>query len=173
MGSLHDLRPTSPGYATEPVADAFDWADASAELVSGAWYLVVFRSVRRLDADETRLNELDDAAHLEASRAPGFVHYFKGPKADDGTCLSFCIWDSRAQARSGAGMPAHREAVMVLDEMYAAYTLEFLRMGRAHAGAPLIFEAYDRLPAAIAPPVGDMLAFPPAAPGFDPALAPS
>ena len=51
-------------------------------------------------------------------RAPGFVHYFKGPMGPDGSCLSFCLWQSRADARSAAGRPAHVEAVGLLDEMY-------------------------------------------------------
>ena len=114
--------------------------------VQGEWYLVAFRSIRRDDADEERLCALDEAAHLEAAAAPGFVHYFKGPKADDGSCLSFCLWDSRAEARSASGLPAHREAVTVLDEMYASYTLEFHRVTRSAPEGPLVFEAYDRHP---------------------------
>lgn len=147
MGSLAHLAPVSPSYATLPVEHAFDWERSSDELAQGEWYLVVFRSIRRDDADEVRLTTLDDAAHAEAAAAPGFVHYFKGPKADDGSCLSFCLWDSRAAARHAAGLPAHREAVTVLDEMYASYTLEFRRVTRDLPDAPLRFEAYDQHPA--------------------------
>jgi hypothetical protein len=166
MDSLESLRPVSAGYAALPVAHAFDWQAASAELDVGEWYLVAFRSIRRDDADEERLAALDTAAHHEAAGAPGFVHYFKGPKADDGSCLSFCLWDSRADARSAAGLPAHREAVTVLDEMYASYTLEFQRVSRSALGAPLVFEPYDRHPAPEPSPA-------PAALGFDPSFAPS
>jgi len=146
MDCLESLVPVSASYASLPVAHAFDWEGSSAELGVGEWYLVAFRSIRREGADEARLAALDDAAHHEASHAPGFVHYYKGPKADDGSCLSFCLWDSRADARTAAGLPAHRDAVMVLDEMYAAYTLEFQRVSRASLGAPLVFQPYDRSP---------------------------
>ena len=78
--------------------------------------------------------------------SPGFVHYFKGPRASDGSCLSFCLWTSRAEARAAAGGPNHVQAVGLLDVMYERYTLEFLRVRGSGGGAPLSFEPYDRLP---------------------------
>jgi heme-degrading monooxygenase HmoA len=167
MDSLETLAPVSESYASLPVAQAFDWQRASAELGVGEWYLVAFRSIRRDDADEERLTALDSAAHQEAAGAPGFVHYFKGPKADDGSCLSFCLWDSRADARAAAGLPAHRDAVAVLDEMYATYTLEFQRVSRHAPDAPLAFEPYDRWAGQADPGPA------PADPGFDPSFAPA
>lgn len=167
MDSLEALTPVSASYARLPVALAFDWQRASAELGVGEWYLVAFRSIRRDDADEERLMELDSAAHHEASGAPGFVHYFKGPKADDGSCLSFCLWASRADARTAAGLSAHREAVSVLDEMYTSYTLEFQRVSRSAPDGQLHFEPYDQSPAQ--PEPGPALS----TPGFDPSLAPA
>ncbi len=143
MGDLADLVPVSEAYARLPIADAFTWQDAGADLGDGEWYVVAFRSIRRAGADEYRLNAFDEAAHREAAGAPGFVHYFKGPVANDGSCLSFCLWQSRAEARAAAGRPAHREAVTLLDEMYERYTLEFHRVRRL-AGGPLTFEPYDR-----------------------------
>ena len=143
MDAIPDLRPVSEAYASLPVAEAFTWQDASHELGDGEWYLVGFRSIRRPDADEVRLNDYDEMAHQEAAAAPGFVHYFKGPVASDGSCLSFCLWTSRAEARTAARGSAHLEAVTLLDEMYEQYALEFLRVSR-QAGGPLTFEAYDR-----------------------------
>jgi hypothetical protein len=165
MDCLEALAPVSASYASLPVAQAFAWEASSAELGVGEWYLVAFRSIRRDDADEARLAALDDAAHHEAANAQGFVHYFKGPKADDGSCLSFCLWDSRADARAAAGLPAHLEAVMVLDEMYASYTLEFQRVSRDSLGAPLVFEPYDRQP--VPDPSSTPLL------GLDPSFAPA
>ena len=104
---------------------------------------MAFRSVRRPGADEDRLTAFDEAAHTEAADAPGFVHYFKGPSAADGSCLSFCIWTGRAEARSAAGRPNHVEAVTLLNEMYQDYHLELMRM-RGHADGRLTFEPYDR-----------------------------
>jgi len=146
MDSLARLSPVSDAYATMPVAQAFDWVTAGADLPVGEWYLVAFRSTRRDGADEDRLHHYDDLAHHEAEGAPGFVVYFKGPVASDGTCLSFCMWDSRAHARAAAGGPAHLEAVSLIGEMYQRYELEFWRVQRAVAGAPLSFEPYDRVP---------------------------
>jgi hypothetical protein len=142
MDAFDALAPVSETYATLPVAAAFDWTDVGTQLGDGEWYLVVFRSIRRADADERRLAEYDDRAHHEAQSAPGFVHYFKGPAASDRSCLSFCMWTSRAEARAAAGRPDHVEAVSVLNEMYAAYALEFLRV-TGRAGQSLQFEPYD------------------------------
>jgi hypothetical protein len=146
MDALAALAPISEDYASLPVAEAFDWSDAGRQLGTGEWYLVAFRSIRRAGADEIRLAEFDDRAHHEAESAPGFVHYFKGPAAADGSCLSFCLWTSRAEARAASGRPAHLEAVSVIGEMYEAYTLEFLRV-TGRAGQPLDFEPYDAAPA--------------------------
>jgi hypothetical protein len=145
MDVLQRLAPVSERYASLPVPDAFNWADASSELGDGDWYLVAFRSMRKPGADEERLTAYDEAAHREAAAANGFIHYFKGPAGPDGSCLSFCLWQTRADARAAAGRPDHVRAVSLIDEMYASYTLEFLRVSR-EAGGPLAFEPYDGAP---------------------------
>jgi hypothetical protein len=148
MDGLDGLVPVSDHYAQRPVADAFDWGACAPNLPPGEWYLVAFRSIIRPDADLDRLRAYDDWAHAEASDAPGFVHYFKGPLAADGSCLSFCLWNSRAEARAAAGRPAHRDAVTLVSDVYASYTLEFIRLRKTDATGPLVFEAYD----AVEPP---------------------
>ena len=135
------------------MADAFTWSACSDAFDAGEWYLVAFRSVRRASADEARLTAYDDLAHAEATNCPGFVHYTKGPTAADGSCLSFCLWTSRHDARAAAGQPAHAEAALLVHEMYDSYRLEFLRVSKSHADAPLQFEPFDQ-PA----PVDDPLA---------------
>ena len=145
MDALHRLEPVGERYASLPIADAFNWQDATTHLGDGEWYLVAFRSIRKPDADEAKLEEFDERAHREAARAKGFIHYFKGPRAHDGSCLSFCLWNSRADARAAAGRPAHVRAVSLIDEMYALYTLEFHRVQR-EAGGPLTFAPYDAAP---------------------------
>lgn len=147
MDAFAAFAPVSEAYATLPVEEAFDWSGVARHLGSGEWYLVAFRSIRRADADEIRLAEFDDRAHHEAQSSPGFVHYFKGPAAADRSCLSFCLWTSRAEARAASGRPAHIDAISVIGEMYERYTLEFLRV-TGRAGAPLQFELYDAAPAA-------------------------
>lgn len=142
MDALAALEPVSDAYATLPVGAAFDWSAVGRQLGEGEWYLVAFRSIRRMDIDEIRLATYDELAHQEAATAPGFVHYFKGPAASDRTCLSFCLWTSRSEARAASGRPQHLEAITLLDEMYEFYTLEFLRV-TGRVGAPLRFEPYD------------------------------
>ncbi|MBA2718437.1 MAG: hypothetical protein H0U52_04210 [Chloroflexi bacterium] len=150
MDALSRLEPVSADYASLPVAAAFNWQEAATELAAGEWYLVVFRSIRKASADEVRLNEFDERAHLEAAGAPGFIHYFRGPAGPDGACLSFCLWQTRADARAAAGRPDHVRAVSLIDEMYESYTLEFHRVSR-QVGGVLSFEPYDRiLPVAMA-----------------------
>ena len=150
MDALDALAPVTADYASSPVADAFDWTAAGEALGTGEWYMVAFRSTRRAGADEAKLSMYDEFAHQEAATAPGFVHYFKGPMGPDGSCLSFCLWQDRADARSAAAQPAHVEAVGLLDEMYESYRLEFLRVRRVHDRASLEFEPWFA-----APPVHD------------------
>jgi hypothetical protein len=138
------LAPSSGLYATLPIAEAFDWAALADAVDAGEWYLVCFRSVRQPDADERLLETLDDAAHLEASSAPGFVHYYKGATSEQGECLSFCLWDSRGLAREASGRPAHALASAIVREMYATYRLEFYRVTKRAGGATFEFEPYDR-----------------------------
>src|SRR6202163_3751450 len=113
MDALERLRPVSDRYAEVPVEAAFTWSDVAADLPVGEWYMVVFRSVRRPDTDEDRLDADDNWAHEEATGAPGFQHYFRGPIGSDGACMSFCFWTSRAEARAAAGRPAHGRAVAI------------------------------------------------------------
>lgn len=143
MDALAALTPVSDAYATLPIESAFDWSAAATELGDGEWYMVAFRSIRRIGCDDARLCEYDERAHLEAASAPGFVFYFKGPAAPDRTCLSFCLWTSRAEARAASGRPDHLEAVSLLNEMYQSYNLEFVRV-TGRVGQPLRFEPYDR-----------------------------
>jgi hypothetical protein len=142
VDAFEGLAPVSADYAHLPVGDAFDWSAVADQLGPGEWYLVAFRSVRRDGCDEARLAEMDERAHVEAATSPGFVFYYKGPLATDRTCLSFCMWTSRAEARAAAGRPDHVTAVSVLNEMYERYTLEFVRV-TGTAGMPLRFEPYD------------------------------
>lgn len=170
MDALAGLMPTAETYARLPLADAFTWSDCEATIEPGEWYLVAFRSTIRPDADTDRLREYDDFAHAEASESPGFVHYYKGPLESDGSCLSFCLWSSRAEARAAARLPAHLEAVSLIAETYAEYALEFISVSKANAGATLTFAPYDTVPALQAVP-GPEVATIPTSPalGFSPA----
>jgi hypothetical protein len=143
MHALDGLRPVSPVYATLPVAEAFTWRDVATAIEPGEWYMVAFRSVRREGADEAVLSLYDDWAEQEASLASGFVHYFKGPLGTDRSCLSFCLWTSRAEARAAAAMPKHRNAVTLTGVAYEAYRLEFHRVTKRDEATSLEFEPWD------------------------------
>ena len=145
------LLPVSDRYANLPVAEAFTWSDCAPDVDPGEWYMVAFRSIRRPGADESRLTAYDDWAHTEAMGASGFVHYLKGPTVADGRCLSFCLWDSRAEARASAGRPAHTAAAALTPEAYSEYALEFHRVRRIEGEAGFIFEPYDPVRARKAP----------------------
>ena len=105
---LDRLAPVSDRYASLPVADAFDWAACAADVAPGEWYMVAFRSIRRAGVDEDLLTAHDDWAHAEAMDAPGSSTTSRVPTTPDGRCMSFCLWDSRAEARDAAGRPAHK-----------------------------------------------------------------
>ncbi len=160
------LVPISDRYATLPVDQAFNWMDVLDSVDPGEWYMVAFRSIRRPEADEAKLTAHDDWAHLEANGAPGFVHYFKGPTTLGGQCMSFCLWDSRAEARAAAGRPAHAAAAALTHEAYATYTLEFHRVRRLAGDGGFTFEPYDA-------PSHPTPAEPPLTLGLTPKLAPS
>ena len=53
-------------------------------------------------------------------------------------CLSFCLWESREQARRAAGGASHREAVEITSKMYRAYGLERYDLIRDETGG-LVF----------------------------------
>ena len=173
MDAFAALAPVADHYATLPVEQAFTWAPVADAMEPGEWYMVAFRSILRPDADRERLTHYDEWAHDEATGAKGFVHYFKGPLAADNSCLSFCLWNSRAEARAAAARPAHQEAVTLIAETYEAYALEFLRVRKTAVGSSLEFEPYD------APPVVDRTAGPadvvgeprPAQLGFNPSAS--
>jgi hypothetical protein len=143
MDALERLRPVSDAYGALPVDAAFTWPLVVDDMPVGEWYMVAFRSIRRPDVDEARLDAYDEWAHREAARAPGFAHYFKGPVGTDGACMSFCFWTSRAEARAAAGRPAHARAAAITHETYSTYSLEFHRVRRREGATSLEFELYD------------------------------
>ena len=64
--NFDQVAPVSDRYASLSVADAFTWEACADEVGPGEWYMVAFRSLRRVDADEMRLTAYDDWAHAEA-----------------------------------------------------------------------------------------------------------
>ncbi len=96
-----------------PVESSFNWSECFQDVESGEWYLVVFRSKHRLDADEVLLIELDNDASAAARETPGFLHYFIGTPRATGECLSFWLWENQASSRAGSAKPARHKVIQL------------------------------------------------------------
>ncbi len=131
------VSPTHPDYATLPIEDGFDWSSLS-RCPFDSLYLIVFRSLRRPEADLDLLRELDDRAYEEALASGGLLSYFKGHANEQGQCLSFCLWETGEQARKASGAPRHRSAASITAQTYLTYTLERYRLKKQ--GDNLVFE---------------------------------
>jgi hypothetical protein len=131
------ISPRHPGYATLSIEDGFDWSSLSCCLFERL-YLVAFRSLRRPDVDLDLLSEHDDRAYEEALESGGLLRYFKGHANERGECLSFCLWETREQARQAADAASHRSAVGTTAQMYLSYSLE--RYWIQKTGEELVFE---------------------------------
>ena len=135
--ACQQISPRHPDYATLSIEDAFDWSSLSCCLLERL-YLVVFRSVWQPEADLDLLREHDDRAYEEALASGGLLRYFKGNANERGECLSFCLWETREQARQAADAASHRSAAGVSAQMYLSYLLE--RYWIRKVGEELVFE---------------------------------
>jgi hypothetical protein len=135
--ACQQISPRHPDYATQSIEDAFDWSSLSCCLFDRL-YLVVFRSLWQPEADLDLLREHDDRAFEEAIASGGLLRYFKGNANEGGECLSFCLWETREQARQAADAASHRSAAGVSAQMYLLYTLD--RYWLEKVGEKLVFE---------------------------------
>ena len=140
--ACRQLSPEHPDYANLPIQDGFDWSPSLSGCQFDRLYLVVFRSVRRPTADLHLLREHDDRAYEEALKSGGLLRYFKGHANERGECLSFCLWESREQAREAAGTASHRSATDLTAQMYVSYMLDryWLKKVVHSRGERLVFE---------------------------------
>jgi hypothetical protein len=118
------LTPSTPLYAALPVLQGFNWSDCLVGVDDGQWFLVVFRSIRRADADERLLTEYDDLAYAEALTGQGLLHYFRGSLNERRECLSLCLWEHQQQARDASRLPLHLQAARIARDMYESYVVE-------------------------------------------------
>jgi hypothetical protein len=139
--ACQQISPRHPDYATLSIEDGFDWASLSCCLFERL-YLVAFRSVWQPEADLDLLREHDDRAYEEALVSGGLLRYFKGQANERGECLSFCLWETRQQARQAADAALHRSAAGVSVQMYLSYSLE--RYWIRKVGAKLVFEPIQK-----------------------------
>jgi hypothetical protein len=155
-GSCLRISPKHLNYATLPIRDGFDWSPLY-DCAFDQLYLVVFRSVRRRDADLILLREHDDRAYEEALESGGLLRYFKGHANERGECLSFCLWETRGQARKAAGAAYHSSAAEISAQMYLSYVLD--RYWLKKVDGRLVFERSKAIcrgidPLQIAPSAG-------------------
>ena len=120
--ACQQISPRHEEYAILPVEDGFDWSSLSF-CDFEQLYLVVFRSLRLPEADLDLLREHDDRAYEEALAAGGLLLYFKGQANERGDCLSFCLWESREQARKAAASASHESAASITTQTYLSYTI--------------------------------------------------
>ena len=132
------ISPIHPQYMNLPIQQGFDWEVGLRDGYFDSLYLVVFRSVRRASADLDVLREFDDMAYTEAVAAGGLLRYFKGQMNERRECLSFCLWESREQARAAAGGASHGKAAEITAAMYESYRL--YRYNLVKRPGELVFE---------------------------------
>jgi hypothetical protein len=143
--ACRQISPINPDYANLPVEDGFDWRARLESLRFDRLYLVVFRSIRRQDADLKLLKEHDDRAYEAALAAGGLLRYFKGEMNERRECLSFCLWESREQAVAAAGGASHQTAALVTARMYETYSLERYELAKEGTGG-LAFRRFEVIP---------------------------
>lgn len=117
------IRPVHRDYPNLPIEEGFDWPAISG-CPFDTLYLVVFRSIRRPDADLDLLRWFDDLAYAEALQSGGLLRYFKGEADERGHCLSFCLWENREAAVRASGGRRHARAAEITVDMYVSYDLE-------------------------------------------------
>jgi hypothetical protein len=122
--ACQQLAPIDLDYANSPVEEGFNWSSCLEGASFDRLYVVAFRSVRRASADLDLLREYDDRAYADAKSAGGLLFYFKGLINERRECLSFCLWESREQARAAADGASHRAAATIMAKMYESYSLE-------------------------------------------------
>ena len=135
--SCLQISPKHPDYAALSIQAGFDWSPLSG-CSFDRLYLVVFRSVRLPEADLTLLREHDDRAYEEARESGGLLRYFNGHANERDECLSFCLWETREQARRAADAASHHSAAAVSAQMYLSYVLD--RYWLKKPGENLVFE---------------------------------
>ena len=137
------LSPLTPDYANLPIDEGFNWSSCLDGVCFDRLYVVAFRSVRRASADLDLLREYDDRAYAEAERVGGLLFYFKGQMNERRECLSFCLWESREQARRASSSDSHRAAAEITAKMYESYTLERYYLIKHEAGESLVFRRLE------------------------------
>ena len=125
------IQPVHADFRDLSVPEAFSWDSGIRQTAMNGLYVVAFRSKRNLDAPSQmvdRLLKLDHDAFEEAQTMPGFHTYWHDDDlSPEGHGLSFCLWDSKADAKHAAAQPLHEAAVRYAygegRSVYSHYTI--------------------------------------------------
>jgi heme-degrading monooxygenase HmoA len=151
MSSLvlpEQINPVHARFRELEVPEAFSWQAGVQETALSGLYAVAFRSQRNLTAGAAKITcllELDYEAFEEAKLMPGFITYWHDDDLSaEGHGLSFCLWDSKTDAKNAAQQPKHHDAVLYARgegrEVYHSYDIETFNIYR-FAGGSVIFES--------------------------------
>lgn len=99
--TLTQFQATRPNYATSEYMSSFDWSgmfETLRELCACSeiqwkrqeFYVVIFRSKLREEADRAKLGELDQMSHQEACASGGLLHYWFGSPDAERRNLATC-----------------------------------------------------------------------------------
>ncbi|KAK5694186.1 hypothetical protein LTR97_009807 [Elasticomyces elasticus] len=119
--ALTILKPVRSDYATADYMSSFNWPTvfrvlrALCQQQDIIWpkqdfYVVIFRSLRRRDADPDIITKLDQESHREACESGGLLKYWFGDC--DG------IWRTQPSAVAGGSGPWHARARAAAREIY-------------------------------------------------------
>ncbi|KAJ9273125.1 hypothetical protein DTO212C5_710 [Paecilomyces variotii] len=137
--ALTILKPIQYDYATAEYTQSFNWvavfellralSDAEGyEWKKQEFYVVVFRSVLRADADLEYLHQLDAHSHAEATTSGGLLKYWFGTKNENRRNLATCLWRNREDARLGGLGPWHKKARAAARDMYEQIVFTTLKL---------------------------------------------
>src|SRR5215208_6094778 len=132
--ACQQISPIHPDHATLPIQEGFNWSSCLGDARFDRLYLVVFRSMLRVTADLELLCEHDNRVYAEALDVGGLLCYFRGSMNERRECLSFCLWESREQARRASAGASHRAASGIVAQTYVAHSLErydLIKVGEA------------------------------------------
>jgi len=137
--ALTQLVPATSDYAVVRYEDAFDWMGLMSALKSLAsregyrwlrqeFYVVEFRSKLKQSIDVDLLFKLDKESHAEATQGGGLLKYWYGIPNAERRNLATCFWRSREDAITGGQGPWHKQARVVISQMYEEIQVKGLRL---------------------------------------------
>lgn len=92
--------------------------------LTGTWYGVAFRSVRRVGSVSDSLYAADRNAHEEAVASGGLLFYWYGkPDNVTGENLATCVWTNRQDAMRASRLPMHARAAKESQQAFSQYDL--------------------------------------------------